>query len=77
MRINPLLDLTCKDIWDYILSRNIGYCTLYDEGYTSLGDRANTKQNPHLEIVDENTLTQRYRPAYELTDDHVERSGRS
>jgi phosphoadenosine phosphosulfate reductase len=36
-RIHPILHFTEKDIWDYIKTNNIPYCSLYDKGYRSLG----------------------------------------
>jgi len=36
-RINPVLEFTEADIWAYIRSRELPYCTLYDEGYRSIG----------------------------------------
>ncbi|CAG9798143.1 unnamed protein product [Chironomus riparius] len=72
MRVNPLLDWSCKDIWDYIISHNVPYCDLYNNGFTSVGNRKNTVPNPHLLNDDKKT----YRPAFELTDDTLERAGR-
>lgn len=37
MRINPILHFMEKDIWEYVRTKNIPYCKLYDEGYRSLG----------------------------------------
>ena len=72
MRINPILDWTYRDVWCYLLSRKVTYCSLYDQGYTSLGSRIDTRPNPSL-------LTSHgdYRPAYELLDPNEERRGRS
>lgn len=77
MRINPLLDWTCQDIWYYILNKKIPYCILYNEGYTSLGDKTNTKKNPNLQRIDPVTGETNYAPAYELLDDNLERAGRN
>ena len=35
--INPIIDWSDCNVWDYIKSRNIEYCTLYDEGFKRLG----------------------------------------
>lgn len=78
MRINPLLDWTCGDIWSYLLNNRVPYCKLYNEGYTSIGDTTNTIPNPHLKVEDSVTGDISYRPAYELKDaDGLERAGRT
>jgi FAD synthetase len=33
MRINPILDWTYSEIWEYILSQKLPYCVLYEQGY--------------------------------------------
>lgn len=71
MRINPLLDWNCSNIWEYLLKNHVPYCSLYNFGYTSIGNMNNTVPNPHLKIGDNKFL-----PAYELVDDTLERAGR-
>lgn len=77
IRINPLLDWTCDDVWGYLLDNKVPYCRLYDIGYTSIGDKTNTIPNPHLKVTDDDTGEVKYRAAYELKDaDRLERAGR-
>lgn len=76
LRVNPILDWVCADVWNYIRSESVPYCTLYDEGYTSLGDKTNTTRNPNLEVINAENGNVSYRPAYELSDDSKERAGR-
>lgn len=35
--VNPIIDWLDEDVWEYIKSRDLEYCSLYDEGYTRLG----------------------------------------
>lgn len=35
--LSPIVDWTTADVWDYILSRNLPYCSLYDVGKTRIG----------------------------------------
>jgi phosphoadenosine phosphosulfate reductase len=35
--INPIIDFTDDDVWSYIKSRCLKYCSLYDEGFKRLG----------------------------------------
>ncbi len=37
VRVHPILHFTEKDIWEYIRTYNVPYCSLYDQGYRSLG----------------------------------------
>jgi hypothetical protein len=53
----------------------VRYCTMYDEGYTSLGGVNDTVRNPKLRAVGEDGR-ERYRPAWEMTWDQGERLGR-
>lgn len=42
-RYHPVLDFTENDIWTYIKHYNVPYCSLYDEGYRSLGEKPFTQ----------------------------------
>lgn len=35
--VNPIIDWTEKEIWEYIRENNLPYCSLYDEGFKRLG----------------------------------------
>lgn len=35
--INPIIDWTDEDVWEFIHEYNVPYCKLYDEGYKRLG----------------------------------------
>jgi phosphoadenosine phosphosulfate reductase len=37
LKINPLVDWTSKQVWDYIKERNVPYNKLHDMGYPSIG----------------------------------------
>ncbi|CAO3589814.1 unnamed protein product [Absidia cylindrospora] len=71
MRVHPIIDWSYKDIWDFLIRLRIPYCSLYDEGYTSLGSMENTHPNPDLEEQEG-----QYRPAFMLKNELHERCGR-
>ncbi|XP_026477938.1 FAD synthase-like [Ctenocephalides felis] len=75
LRVNPLLDWDLSDIWDYIITNKVPYCSLYDQGYTSLGSRSNTVPNPHLKYITTDGQI-KYHPAYMMKDYEYERDGR-
>jgi len=70
MRVNPLLDWSYSDVWNYILSNKVSYCKLYDMGYTSLGNTNNTFTN--LKLFNGTG----YDSAYKLQDESYERIAR-
>lgn len=35
--VNPIVDWTDGEVWEFIKEYNIPYCTLYDEGFKRLG----------------------------------------
>ncbi|XP_064466653.1 FAD synthase-like [Ornithodoros turicata] len=74
IRVSPILTWTYHDIWEFLRHLNVPYCSLYDHGYTSLGNRVNTKPNVFLLDVGEDGEV--YLPAYLLNDPSEERGGR-
>lgn len=76
MRVLPLLDWHYSYIWDYLLYFVVPYCSLYDEGYTSLGNVKNTVRNPSLLTYNVLEGKEIFLPAYKLTDAEKERYGR-
>lgn len=71
LRINPILNWSYDDIWEYIDFYRIPYCSLYDRGYTSIGSISRTIPNPKLLKADGS-----YGHARELKDESFERCGR-
>lgn len=73
MRVNPILDWLYNDVWDFLRLLRVPYCSLYDKGYTSIGNTKNTQPNPALKILGSGKM---YLPAYRLKDGALERQGR-
>ncbi|KAH8946082.1 hypothetical protein BDL97_12G074400 [Sphagnum fallax] len=71
MRVNPILDWTYRDVWAFILACKVPYCRLYDQGYTSIGKLHDTLPNPALLVSKD-----KYKPAYLMLDERLERAGR-
>ena len=69
--VGAQVDWTYGDVWAFVSRFDLPYCSLYDEGYTSLGTRASTRRNPALERDDGS-----FAPASELADWSAERAGR-
>ncbi|KAJ5120877.1 uncharacterized protein N7515_010265 [Penicillium bovifimosum] len=76
MRVHPVIDWHYAEIWAFIRHLDLRYCSLYDEGYTSLGGTSDTHPNPRLRCGAAKTDGQ-YLPAYQLTEDVEERLGRN
>jgi len=77
MRVSPILDWSYQQVWTFLRCLDLPYCCLYDKGYTSIGNRGNTRPNPALCFVGDDGV-EVYRPAYLLHDvgGTIERQGR-
>ncbi|KAG8374210.1 hypothetical protein BUALT_Bualt11G0107400 [Buddleja alternifolia] len=76
MRVNPILDWSYRDIWAFLLICKVQYCSLYDQGYTSIGSIHDTVPNALLCHSQSNNSEEKYKPAYLLRDGRLERAGR-
>eukprot|EP01032_Pedospumella_encystans_P020558 gene20558-23351_t len=83
MRVNPILNWEYGHVWHFLRTFNLPYCSLYEQGYTSLGKKSLTLPNPALRrkyIDNSGALVVRegdsYWPAYMLSDWRLERAGR-
>jgi FAD synthetase len=79
--VNPILEWTYKDVWTYLKDdENREYCSLYDDGYTSLGDKLSTYKNIllcHSIKVVNGEPNYEYYPAYVLKQSQCERLSRT
>lgn len=83
MRIHPVIDWHLSEVWTFLRSPHLApagketleYCTMYDEGYTSLGGVEDTLRNPKLRCINDSG-EEYFKPAYQLTQDDEERLGR-
>eukprot|EP00584_Thalassiosira_punctigera_P016619 CAMPEP_0172554626 /NCGR_PEP_ID=MMETSP1067-20121228/55516_1 /TAXON_ID=265564 ORGANISM="Thalassiosira punctigera, Strain Tpunct2005C2" /NCGR_SAMPLE_ID=MMETSP1067 /ASSEMBLY_ACC=CAM_ASM_000444 /LENGTH=767 /DNA_ID=CAMNT_0013343031 /DNA_START=294 /DNA_END=2597 /DNA_ORIENTATION=- len=73
LRVNPILDWTYGQVWHFLRLFELPYCSLYDDGYTSLGNVKDTLPCPALKKSGEKD---EYWPAYMLRDWDLERAGR-
>ncbi|XP_075490222.1 uncharacterized protein LOC142528862 [Primulina tabacum] len=76
MRVNPILDWSYRDVWAFLLTCKIQYCSLYDKGYTSIGSIHDTMPNAQLCHGKSSNSEERFKPAYLLQDGRLERAGR-
>jgi FAD synthetase len=79
VRVHPVIDWRLEEVWTFLRAPELGeleHCSMYDEGYTSLGGVGDTVRNPKLRYVDEKDGMVKYKPAYELVTDGEERLGR-
>lgn len=77
MRVNPILDWSYRDVWAFLLTCKVQYCSLYDQGYTSIGSIYDTVPNALLCNENSTNSKEKFRPAYLLPDGRLERAGRA
>lgn len=77
MRVNPILDWSYRDVWAFLLTCKVPYCSLYDQGYTSIGSIHDTVPNELLCINNSTNGKETFKPAYMLPDGRLERAGRA
>lgn len=70
MRVFPILDWDYHAVWRFLKDNDLSYCKLYDLGYTSLGEKNNSRPNPHL------ACDGGFKAAHELEDGDWERDSR-
>lgn len=78
-RVFPILDWSYKNVWEFLRIFELPYCRLYDQGYTSLGEKNNSIRNPHLRVektLDSGEIIEEYMPAYLLENEEFERESR-
>uniref|UniRef100_A0A7S3CLK3 FAD synthase n=1 Tax=Strombidium rassoulzadegani TaxID=1082188 RepID=A0A7S3CLK3_9SPIT len=80
-RVFPILDWTYLDVWAFLKGHSLVYCTLYNEGYTSLGEKHNSQKNPFLRRTvapeeGEQVEEEVHLPAFLLGDGELERFSR-
>lgn len=77
LRVNPILNWTYGHVWHFLRVFELPYCSLYDDGYTSLGTVKDTLPCPALKKGSNDTIGgEEYWPAYMLKDWSQERAGR-
>jgi FAD synthetase len=60
MRVNPILFWHHGQVWQFLRENGFQYCSLYEQGYTYLGNMKNSYRNPTLR-----EQGGEYRPAWE------------
>ena len=77
MRVHPVLEWRYREVWAFLRTLGgVDWCELYNEGFTSLGGREDSRPNPCLTVYGKDGAVVGYRPAWELEEEGEERGGR-
>jgi FAD synthetase len=52
MRVFPILEWDYRSVWQFLRSFDLPYCSLYDQGFTSLGEKHNSQPNAALKVAE-------------------------
>ena len=73
--MHPILEWNYWDVWLFLKGFDLEFCRLYEDGFTSIGNRLDSRRNPRLRIeVFKGNCG--YLPAWALDDESFERAGR-
>ena len=73
--VNPIIDWTNEDVWEFIHEYKIPYCELYDKGYKRLGCIGCPMGNNKEELEKYPKYKQAYLSAFRRMLDQVEQNG--
>ncbi|KAF9589692.1 hypothetical protein IFM89_027222 [Coptis chinensis] len=76
LKEKPTKAIFLGDVWAFLLTCKVQYCSLYDQGYTSIGSIYDTVPNLLL-CISESSKIDHFRPAYLLVDGRLEKAGRA
>lgn len=76
VRINPILEWSYQQVWEFIRQLEIPYCDLYNKGYSSFGAKSESQKNLSL-LKHDSDGNSYYMPAWCLADHQDERHSRS
>jgi phosphoadenosine phosphosulfate reductase len=63
--VNPIIDWTFQEVWQFIREENIPYCSLYDEGFKRIGCvMCPQNYNRHKEIERWPRIKENFRKAF-------------
>ena len=68
MRVNPIINWSFRQIWNFLLKNSLPFNPLYHRGYTYLGNKNDSIPNPFLRIQDNENEEPKFQPAWHAND---------